>query len=698
MMELGVLKPAPPNLPILVASSPDIDYPFSTIPPHLTSCGPIIRAAPPIGEADAGLAEWLSQGPTIYVNLGTHHKSKPTEAHEMSKAFRKVLEHADTLHSAGKPLQVLWKLGRVPDEKGNAPKGDSYTGKWALVTDELQAYIKQGRVRIMDWLVAEPKSVLESRSIICSVSHGGANSFYEALCSSIPQALLPAWTDCYDFANHVELLGIGRWANKEAKPRWKEDELARALLEILFGPESAGMRMRAEEIASRHPEWEGRQMAAQEILNYLTRMETSFSNFQRDIYQSFRPPLFSTNPTEWESLAKEKIPATNFGYVYGSASSAATAKANSEAFSRYRLKPRFLVDVTRRDVDVELFGTKYKSPLIVAPIGVQSILHPDAEEATARACHNVGMPMILSTAATRTIEEVATANADGDRWYQLYWPKPQFEEVTASLLARAKASGYKVLVVTLDTFSLGWRPTDLDTSYLPFIWGQGCQIGFSDPVFNKLFDGMQKNDSRSIAEKLAELWTIMRRPGTVYGAARVLANAKTLIKSKAWIDVINSGTYRSWNDLKILKDLWDGPVVLKGIQTVENAHLAIEHGIDGIIVSNHGGRQLDGAIASLDALADIAADKKVKDSNLTIMFDSGVRTGSDVLKALALGAKAVCIGRPYAYGLAAGGKEGVEHVLKCLLADMDNMLANAGKKSVWDLSRDDLQILPLSKI
>ncbi|KAG5762615.1 hypothetical protein H9Q69_005216 [Fusarium xylarioides] len=191
----------------------------------------------------------------------------------MSKAFRKVLEHADTLHSAGKPLQVLWKLGRVPDEEGNAPKGDSYTGEWALVTDELQAYIKQDRVRITDWLVAEPKSVLESQSIICSVSHGGANSFYEALCSGIPQALLPAWTDCYDFANRVELLGIGRWANKKAKPRWKEEELVRALLEILFGPESAGMRMRAEEIASRHPEWKGRQMAAQEILNYLMRME-----------------------------------------------------------------------------------------------------------------------------------------------------------------------------------------------------------------------------------------------------------------------------------------------------------------------------------------------------------------------------------------------------------------------------------------
>lgn len=181
MMELGVLRPAPPNLPILVANSPDIDYPFSIIPPQLTLCGPIIRAAPPIREVDAGLAEWLSQGSTIYVNLGTHHKSNPTEAHQMSKAFRKVLEHADTLHSAGKPLQILWKLGRVPDEEGNAPKRDTYTGEWALVTDELQAYIKSDRVRLTDWLVAEPKSVLGSQNIVCSVSHGGANSFYEAL-------------------------------------------------------------------------------------------------------------------------------------------------------------------------------------------------------------------------------------------------------------------------------------------------------------------------------------------------------------------------------------------------------------------------------------------------------------------------------------------------------------------------------------
>ncbi|RSL50144.1 hypothetical protein CEP54_012069 [Fusarium duplospermum] len=424
----------------------------------------------------------------------------------------------------------------------------------------------------------------------------------------------------------------------------------------------------------------------------------SYSSFQRDIYQALRPPVFSTKPSEWEALARSKVPLANFDYVHGSAGTSGTAEANVQAFSRYRLRPSCLVNATRRDVGVELFGTKYKSPLLVAPIGVQNIMHSDAEEATARACHNVGIPMILSSAATRTIEQIAEANTDGDRWYQLYWPKPQCEEITTSLLNRAKNSGYKVLVVTLDTFVLGWRPSDLDTAYLPFIWGQGCQIGLSDPAFNKQFEEMQKNDPRSVGEKLVELFAIMRRPGTFKGAAKVLGNVNVLQKSKAWIDVMNSGTYREWDDLKVLKKLWDGPIVLKGIQTVQDAHNAIEYGMDGIIVSNHGGRQLDGAIASLDALAEIAADEKVKDSDLTLLFDSGVRTGSDVLKALALGAKAVCVGRPYVYGLAAGGQKGVEHVLKCLLADMDNSLGNCGKKSIHDLSRDDLQILPQSKL
>jgi isopentenyl diphosphate isomerase/L-lactate dehydrogenase-like FMN-dependent dehydrogenase len=224
------------------------------------------------------------------------------------------------------------------------------------------------------------------------------------------------------------------------------------------------------------------------------------------------------------------------------------------------------------------------------------------------------------------------------------------------------------------------------------MWGDGCQIGHSDPVFNRRYEEDMQIDTRLLSEKLSEMWSIVRRPGTLYGALRILANHKILRKSQAWMDVLNSGCYRTWDHLKFLKKHWDGPILLKGIQTVEDAHRAIEYGMDGIVISNHGGRQLDGAIASLDALAEIGANQRVKDSGLTLLFDSGIRTGSDILKALCLGAKAVLIGRPYMYGLAIGGKEGVEHVLQSIRCDFDNQLGNLGHKSIKDLSRNDLQI------
>ncbi|QIW96763.1 hypothetical protein AMS68_002281 [Peltaster fructicola] len=417
-----------------------------------------------------------------------------------------------------------------------------------------------------------------------------------------------------------------------------------------------------------------------------------------DIYAAFRKPIFSTDPLEWERLARKKVPAANFGYVHGSAGSGKTYRANLAAFDRYRLRPHMLNNVTQRDLGIELFGQKLKSPLLVAPVGVQSIMHSDAEEATAKACKKLDIPMILSSAATRTIEQAAQANGDGHRWYQLYWPRPQEEAITASLLERAKANGYKVLVVTLDTMNLGWRPTDLDSAYLPFLFGQGCQIGHSDPVFNERYEKSLTSDTRSTSEKLSEAWDVITRPGTFYGAIKMLTNAATLRKSRAWLDVMNSGTYREWQHLDILRQLWDGPIVLKGVQTVEDAHKAIDRGMDGIIVSNHGGRQLDGAVASLDALAEIGADERVRQSGLTLLFDSGIRTGSDVLKAMALGAKAVLIGRPYMYGLAVKGQAGVEHVLRCILAETDNSLGNLGKKTLQDLSRDDLQIARESKL
>lgn len=223
--------------------------------------------------------------------------------------------------------------------------------------------------------------------------------------------------------------------------------------------------------------------------------------------------------------------------------------------------------------------------------------------------------------------------------------------------------------------------------------GEGCQIGFTDPVFDDIYKADAAADPRSAGEKLRDAMDALRRPGSVFGAAKVLKNLQNIPKARAWLGVLNSGTFRQWEHLRVLRKLWgDGPIVLKGIQSVEDAHLAIEYGMDGIIVSNHGGRQVDGAIASLDALAEIGADAKVKESGLTILFDSGIRTGSDVLKALSLGAKAVLVARPFMYGLAFGGQEGVEHVLKCLLADTDNMLGLVGKRSVADLSRENLQV------
>ncbi|TLD39382.1 hypothetical protein E2P81_ATG00369 [Venturia nashicola] len=248
----------------------------------------------------------------------------------------------------------------------------------------------------------------------------------------------------------------------------------------------------------------------------------------------------------------------NFLYVFGSASTGRTYKSNLDAFDRYRLRPRMLVNATRRDVSTTLFGRKYYSPIFGAPIGVQSILHHDGEEATARACRDVNVPMILSTAAT-TMEQVAAANLSGPRWYQLYWPRPQHDEVT-----------------------------DLDNAYLPFIWGQGTEIGMSDPVFNRMYDEQQANDTRTLCQKLAEAREILSKPNSLPIALKIAANVAKIRKT----------------------------IVLKGIQTVEDAQKAAQYGMDGIVVSNHGGRQLDGAVASLDALAEIAADSTIKGSGL----------------------------------------------------------------------------------
>jgi lactate 2-monooxygenase len=384
-------------------------------------------------------------------------------------------------------------------------------------------------------------------------------------------------------------------------------------------------------------------------------MSAPLANYANEIYlQGLGDvlPAFTTDTSRLEESARSVMEPGPFWYVAGGAGSGATVRANRDAFDRWRLVPRMLRDATNRSLATTVLGTSMPAPVLLGPVGVQSIIHPEGELATARAAAEVGLPMVMSTASSYSIEDVAESSGDGARWFQLYWPNDP--DVCASFLRRAEAAGFTTLVVTLDTWLLGWRPRDLDQSYLPFIRGTGLAVYFSDPVFRAGLDKAPEDD----------LMAALLR----------------------WLPMF-AGTDKSWDDLPFLREHWSGPIVLKGIQHVNDARRAADAGMDGIIVSNHGGRQVDGAIASLDALPAIA---EAVGERLTVLFDSGVRTGSDVLKALALGADAVLIGRPYAYGLAHGGQDGVRHVLRSLLADLDLAMALSGHRSVGELTTDSL--------
>jgi lactate 2-monooxygenase len=383
---------------------------------------------------------------------------------------------------------------------------------------------------------------------------------------------------------------------------------------------------------------------------------TSFAGYQNEIYLQGlggAVPPFTTDPNALEQSARDRLGPGPFWYVAGGAGSGATVRANRDAFERVRIVPRMLTNATERHLGVNVLGTELPAPVLLAPVGVQSILHPDGELATARAAAELGVPMVLSTASSHTIEEVAEASGDGPRWYQLYWPNDP--DVCASLLDRARKAGYTALVVTLDTWTLAWRPHDLDQAYLPFLRGVGTAIPFSDPVFRA---GLQKSPEEDLP------MAILR-----------------------WVQLF-TGTDKSWDQLAFLREHWDGPIVLKGIQHAEDARKAVDSGMDGVVVSNHGGRQVDGAVGSLDALPSIV---EAVGEQVDVLFDSGIRTGADIVKALALGAKAVMVGRPFAYGLAHGGEVGVRHVLRSLLADFDLTLGLSGHRSPADLGPDALR-------
>jgi isopentenyl diphosphate isomerase/L-lactate dehydrogenase-like FMN-dependent dehydrogenase len=382
----------------------------------------------------------------------------------------------------------------------------------------------------------------------------------------------------------------------------------------------------------------------------------NYSDYQLSIYVdgmfAGKAPAITTDLAALEERARGVLSPEAMGYIVPSAGSGATARANRAAFGRWQIVQRMLRSGTQRDLSCTILGTSLPAPVMIAPMGVQTLAHPDGELATARAAAELGLPYIHSTAAAHSFEQAAEANGDGPRWYQLYWPTDN--DVCISFLRRAKASGYSTLVLTLDTLLLGYRPADLDRGFLPFLKMQGLANYLDDPAF---LAGLAKPPSEDSAAAVLHWAQMFANPGL------------------------------SWQDLPFLREHWDGPIVLKGICSAEDAKLAADHGMDGIVVSNHGGRQVDGAIGALDTLPAIA---QAVGDRLTVLFDSGLRTGADVVKALALGAQAVLIGRPVLYGLALGGQQGVEHVLRCLLADLDLTLALSGYTSHRQLTRQSL--------
>jgi lactate 2-monooxygenase len=370
------------------------------------------------------------------------------------------------------------------------------------------------------------------------------------------------------------------------------------------------------------------------------------SQIQNAIYVSGESP-WPIAPEDWERQAADLLEPGPFDYIAGGAGSEATMRANLEAFERRRLRPRMLTGNRARDISVQVLGTRSPAPFLLAPVGVLSIAHTEGEVAVARAAAATGIPMILSSAASHSIEEVAEAGGDAPRWFQLYWVNDR--EVVLSLVSRAEAAGYGAIVITLDTLTLGWRDRDLRKPYLPFVTGQGCAQFFSDPVFRSRLDKPPEEDVQSAAVALLTMFP-------------------------------NLGL--TWEALRWLREQTELPLLVKGVLTTEDALLAQEVGVDGIVVSNHGGRQVDGAVAALDALVEVRA---AVGREPVVLMDSGIRRGADVLKALALGADAVLLGRPYAYGLAVGGQKGVETVIRHLMAETDLTLALVGGTAAREL-------------
>jgi len=406
---------------------------------------------------------------------------------------------------------------------------------------------------------------------------------------------------------------------------------------------------------------------------------------QREIYlegSRGKRPAIPTTFGELETAARDTLSRKGYSYIAGGAGLESTMDANRRAFERYRITPRMLRDVSECDLSVKLFGNRIAAPLFTCPIGVLELAHKEADLAVARAAGSLGLPVTFSNQASRTMEECSAVMGDTPRWFQLYWSAE--DELVVSFLRRAEQCGCRALVVTLDTTMLGWRGRDLDLAHLPFLEAQGLAQYISDPVFQSFLD-----DPELLAEKavitpssVALLARMCKRyPGSFL---ENLKSKRPLAAVRKFISIYTRANL-TWRDIPFLREHTDLPIILKGILHPDDARLALDQGVDGIYVSNHGGRQVDGARSALDCLSEVAA---AVDGRVPVLFDSGVRCGADVLKALALGATAVGIGRPYAYALALAGEDGVRELLENFLAELQLSMCLSGVSKIDEIDGD----------
>lgn len=375
-----------------------------------------------------------------------------------------------------------------------------------------------------------------------------------------------------------------------------------------------------------------------------------FGAMQNEIYNAGLKGVLPTFPVDFATLEKrahEALGPSLTNYVAGGCGDEHTQDQNSEAFHHWGMVPRMMVDCSERDLSIELFGQRYPTPLFMAPIGLngEASLDRHGDMAAARASAMTGVPFCVSTLANDPLEDVKAACGDTPAWFQLYTPRNR--ELAISLIRRAEEAGYKALVVTLDTWVTGWRPRDLNASNFPQLRGKVLQNYFSDPVFRSLLAKPPEEDMQ----------------------AAIFTWAATF------------GQVLTWEDMAWFKSVTKLPIVLKGICHPDDARRAVDCGADAVYCSNHGGRQANGGIATIDLLEDVVAAS----GDTPVLFDSGVRSGTDAVKALALGARAVGVGRPYTYGLALGGAEGAAWVLRSILAEADLLMAVNGYPALADV-------------